>query len=259
MIRRQGISLLAWGSAIGLFLVALIAPRVCRAKVTQVITFNDYPFPAVLLSTPPASLLKGALTGQVSVFDELTDFVLPSDLHTDTNGWGHGIPGLYSTPSTTFPGVIPAGTVVSSFMIHFDTAGGAFDPDTAACEVVTDENIIGAIFSDSNLDLSDGIVGSSSTTYPNGYQYRGATVDPLEGNDSLEIGVPGDVGIGFSRTVTALSLEVGGAVDEVRIITAPVPEPASAILAAMAAAGLMGLALPRCRRGGRWLRYDASA
>ena len=235
---------------LGLLLVVVVlgAPCACFAVVIQVDSLNN--IPATLLTSPPASLLKGQLTGQAYVFDELTDFVLPTDLHTDTNGWGHGIPGLYQTPSTPIlmPGVIPAGTRVSSFMIHVDSLGGPFDPDIAALRAVTDENIIGAIFSDSLLDASDAIVGNPSTIYPTGLQYRGATVDPLEGTDKVEIGVPGDIGVGYSRTVTALSLEVGAVLDEVRIITAPVPEPASAALALAAAVALFGMTAVRYRR-----------
>ena len=218
-----------------------VMPQFCQAHVTNVVSLNPPVQLGGFLIPAPLTAADNQLVGAGYVFEEQNDIVLGVPLQTDTNGFGHGIPGAYQTSSSGIlqTGVIPAGTVVSSFMIHFDVLDGSF-PDSAAFKVFTDEHIIGAIFSDNLLDASDLIVGAPGTSYAHGVALRGATVDPTEGMDVV-IGVPGDLdpGVGFSNTVTVFSLEVGASLDEVRIITSPVPEPTSGTLALLA--GLFGM------------------
>ena len=218
--------------------MVLTAARVSHASVVDVTTLNPQ-IPALLVPAPP-SVANNAVLGSAIVFNEQKDVVLSAPLYTDSNGFGHGIPGEYQTGiDSRQPGVIPAGTRVSSFMIHFDIIPAPFGPDTASLILHTDENIIGVILSDNLLDASDPIVGAPGTIYPTGLALRGATVDPTEGNDDIVVGVPGDLGVGYSRSVFVRGLQVGAVMDEVRIITAPVPEPASGILALTSITGFL--------------------
>ena len=123
-------------------------------------------------------------------------------------------------------------------MIHFDHIPSPLNfVDSAAFNVYTDEDIIGVIVSDDLLDESDLIVGAPGTIYPHGLALRGTTVDPLEGNDDIAVGVPGDIPAGYSRSVFVLSMEVGAVLDEMRIITMPhVPEPPTWLLLSAGAA-----------------------
>ena len=141
------------------FVLLLAAPRFCQAHVTNVVSLNPPAQLGGFLIPAPLTAADNQLVGAGYVFEEQNDIVLGAPLQTNTNGFGHGIPGRYQTSSAGIlqPGVIPAGTVVSSFIIHFDILDGTF-PDSAAFKVFTDEHIIGAIFSDNLLDASDLIV-----------------------------------------------------------------------------------------------------
>jgi hypothetical protein len=213
--------------------LAALVPSLCDAHVTSVVATNDHSQFGGSLIPAPASVADDVLVDHGDVFEEQNDVVLGVPLHTDTNGFLHGIPGRYTTGIVVLdPGVIPAGTTVSSIMIHFDhvPAPLAFT-DSAAFNVFTDEDIIGVILSDDLLDESDLIVGAPGTIYPHGLALRGTTVDPTEGDDDIAVGVPGDVVGGYSQSVFVLSMEVGAVLDEMRIITTPhVPEPPTASL-----------------------------
>ena len=211
----------------------------CEARVISVVPTNDHTQYGGSLIPAPSSVADDVLLDNGDVFEEQNDIVLGVPLHTDTNGFLHGIPGRYETGLDVLnPGVIPAGTTVSSIMIHFDHIPSPLNfTDSAAFNVYTDEDIIGMIVSDDLLDQSDLIVGAPGTIYPQGLALRGTTVDPLEGDDDIAVGVPGDVAGGYSRSVFVLSMEVGAVLDEMRIITTPhVPEPATLSLLLSAAA-----------------------
>jgi hypothetical protein len=251
-MRRRSFVCRAFGVLVLLSLVALAVPQKCAAHVTSVTSLN-YPeqFGGSLIPAPP-SVADNVLLDNGDVFEEQNDIVLPVDLHTDSDGYGQGIPGRYITGSDILhPGVIPAGTTVSSIMIHFDHIPvQPFDAvDSAAFWVITDEPIIGVIVSDDLLDDSDAIVGADGTIYPHGLALRGTTVDPTEGDDDILVGFPGD-GPNGSYSVVVYSMEVGAVLDEMRIITSPVPEPTSAMLGVVAAATLLGFGAVRSKRTG---------
>ena len=141
---------------------AAMGLRLCEAHVISVIPTNDHTQYGGSLIPAPPSVDDNVLLDNGDVFEEQNDIVLGAPLHTDTNGFLHGIPGRYVTGFDVLnPGVIPAGTTVSSFMIHFDHIPSPLNfVDSAAFNVYTDEDIIGVIVSDDLLDESDLIVGT---------------------------------------------------------------------------------------------------
>lgn len=211
----------------------LLASAPAVASVTSVVPFNATP---ATLIAPPLSAADGALFGGAFVWEERTNTPLILPLAVDSFGFGVGIPAGFQTATfSTHPGVIPAGTVISSFILHFDTQTN-LTPGTAAFQVQTDQDIIGVIIKDATLDASDALVAAPGTVYPLGLNLRGTASDPLEGLDNVFVGVPGDLALGYSRTVTVFAMDVEGALDEVRIITTPhVPEPVSAIFVGLVA------------------------
>jgi hypothetical protein len=142
---RKGV--LAWW--LGAF--AVLAAVGASAAVAAITSTSG----AVVKIAPPASVVAGALQSdtQISAFDEQQCVTLTSDLQLDVTPGGG-------------PGVIPAGTSVSSQFLHFDPATSD-DFVTLSGSITTDAAIIGAITSEANLDASDSL-GAPGTTYPTG-------------------------------------------------------------------------------------------
>jgi hypothetical protein len=126
---------------------------------------------AVVQIAPPASVQDGALQSdtQIRAFDEQQCVTLTSDLQLDFSVVGGS-------------GLIPAGTSVSSHLLHFDPTGSANVTLTGSMSV--DAVIIGGIITASGLDASDAAVGAPGTAYPTGDAARG--LDAFQG-DSVTI------------------------------------------------------------------------
>jgi hypothetical protein len=169
---------------------------------------------------PPTSVEEGALedSGTAVIFAERQRFLLASDLSVDATNPGaevnaSGIGGD--------PGLISAGTLVDSYLVHFDPVGQPTDLNVTAAWSVGFEStnrILGLIYSDALLDASD-FLGAPGTAYPTGLEFRGTT-GSSEGNDSL-----------LWSQFTAMSglQSVTVAVDQVRVIVAA-SEPVSVLL-----------------------------
>ncbi len=228
----------AWRT-IAVALAALAAGlATARADVVLVNPITAH-FNANLVPAPP-STVQEALYGGANVFEEQHDVLLGAPLQVDISD--PGIPGVYSTGDSYAPGVIPAGTRVSSFFIHYDTPG--VNVGEGEFLINTDADILGVILTDNLLDASDPILGNAGTIYPTGLQLRGTTSDPTEGNDKVTVGFFNDV---TSRTLI-INMQVGAVLDQIRVITA-VPEPSGIVLAAMALGSLALFA--RRRRGAK--------
>lgn len=174
--------------------------------------------PNLLQIAPPASVMEGALEDDINavIFRERANFVLPQNLSVDATNVGTTI---FPDGSGGVPGIIPAGTPVDSFYIHYDPLGQQQVIETVqwALAFQPADTILGLIYSDSRLDASDFL--GSGTLYPNGVQFRGTT-GALEGPDDIMFLTPSDV----SSTQTATVV-----VDHIRVILA-VPEPAAGVL-----------------------------
>lgn len=184
------------------------------------------PAQAVIISTTgamteitgPVSLLEGDTESstEILILDEgLT--VLPGDIFVNAVGVGTHM-GSSGTPV-----VVLAGTLVQTYIVHFDPVGAGFATATGSVFFEPGEMIVGIQTHTPLLDFSDAAVGSPSVTYPTGLlEFR--AFETLPGTDSVTI-MPGLGSASF--TVYA---ELG--VDQARIVTLPtvVPEPSTAAL-----------------------------
>lgn len=153
-------------------------------------------------------------------------------------------PGHYSAPShlagvkansgTPFP-VVPAGSTVDSHFLHLDTRSG---PRLEGF-VRFSTDIVGVIFYDPDkvlFDPTDILLGDPNTVYPDDVKMR-----------HLELAGGGDwVSLSEDRRALTFSMKDGSCgFDQIRIITAPIPEPHGLLL--FAAGGLVVLTAVRRR------------
>ena len=162
-----------------------------------------------VVSTPPSSVQLGRFVSDTNIqaIKEST-LSLESDLDVEIT-----TPGIYSTtPVRPFPiptpGVIPAGTPITSYLIHQDTSTtlGLTGSITFSAE------ILGVIYSDSALDATDALLGATTTVYGTTETHRGA-LDSIQPEDRLEFSTD-------RRTLTFHLNRTGGATDQYRVITA---------------------------------------
>jgi len=123
------------------------------------------------------------------------------------------------TPGS-FPGdplstdVIPAGTKVSSYLLHADRVDAAGQPPLVVNgSVEFEEKVLGLIILENSLNTSDGILGASAINhyYPTGKIRRGIE---LNGSDLVQ----------WSGDIVEFGFEMGSIMDQVRIITVAEPE-----------------------------------
>jgi len=122
----------------------------------------------VTLIAPPPSVLLGDLESDTTMFafDEQQCVRTPVDIIVDITG-----PGTYDDQSKLTPGVIPAGTLVSSHYVHADKVGDDLPPIDLEGSITTDADILGIAINKPALDASD-VLGAPSTVYPTGRSYR---------------------------------------------------------------------------------------
>jgi hypothetical protein len=179
---------------------------------------------AVLIAPPPSVVLNALESDtEARAFNERDDLALTAGLRVDIT-----IPGLYDMNTDLTPGVIPAGTVVSSHYLYSDPVSTAARVFEGAIEF--DQPILGIIISRRGLNESDAFLGALGTTYADN-DARGLEL----GNDRLRLEV--------SRTRVVFRFSTAGFTDDIRVIT--IPTPGSAGIACVAAIGLV--ARPRRR------------
>jgi hypothetical protein len=155
---------------------------------------------AVVKIAPPASVVDGALESdtEIRAFDEQQCVTLTSPLQLDFSAVGGS-------------GLIPAGTSVSSHLVHFDPTG--VQTITLSGSITTDATIIGVMTTQAGLDASDSL-GAPGTTYDTGENDRG--LDAFQGDS---VTVSADL---LTATVT---LTDRFHFDQVRVITRCAPPP----------------------------------
>jgi hypothetical protein len=135
----------------------------------------------------------------------------------ELNVYGVGIHGDDPPPYL----VVPAGTRVQSYLVHFDPVGSSFATLTGAVFFDPGETIIGIQTHTPLLYTTDGPLGDPLATYPGTFDaFRG--FETLPGPDSVTL-PPGLGSASFT-----LFAELG--VDHARILTVPVPEPTSFVV-----------------------------
>jgi hypothetical protein len=177
---------------------------------------------------PPPSVLEEALvsTTTMSVFQERENYSLPAALNVDILGVGRGD----TDPITPAPlaGMIPAGTRVDVYFVHFDRPEDTFGALFGA--IGFDAEVLGVIHTDDGLDNSE-FLGVAGTSYPTGLSERGMA-QTIEQFDWVEV-VNAPMGPPVSVRINSA---VDVVLDQVRIITVAsiVPEPATTSLIVVA-------------------------
>ncbi|MER3440728.1 MAG: hypothetical protein C4296_05060 [Gemmataceae bacterium] len=157
-------------------------------------------------------------------FLERGSFVLPSNVTVDAV-----TPGLYDQTSD-LPSpkpVVPSGTLVDVWLFHSDPVSGTRIYDAI---VEFDVPILGVMVLRVTLRATDGTLGHPGTQYPTG-SFTGLELGP--NNDLIEIVNPFKIRFHF---------ETSTVVDQTRVLTGVIPEPASILLMGV---GLVTLHLGR--------------
>ena len=131
----------------------------------------------VQIAPPPSVTFdggNGALESNdhMFTFDERQNVTLATDLPTDISQPGTYGPDCSCNPLT--PGMIPAGTTVSSTFVHADPVGTPDKPNVLQATIVTDSDILGIEVCGNasphcgvnGLDISDPVLGAPGTLYP---------------------------------------------------------------------------------------------
>jgi hypothetical protein len=176
--------------------------------------------------SPPPSVMLGALQSQTNayIFKESTE-TLSAPLAVDID-----VAGTYNNSNPNAPGVIPAGTTVTSYFITHESVNNAFS--TVLGFAISPDKILGIITTDAGLDATDSVLGHSGTLYPTGLAFRGLEMPYSITPDAVTLG-PSYLTISFTSNTAAV-------LDQIRVITvAQIPEPTSLCLAGLG--GLLAL------------------
>lgn len=129
-------------------------------------------------------------------------------------------------------GSIASGTEVDSYNIYFHHESDSSNWKTASGSITFDSEIVGLVWSKSNLEASDSILGASGTPYAQVGKWRG-----LEATDNADLSGLSDFFVSGGGKTLNLSFNVRSlGFDELRVVTAATPEPLT-ILGASTAIG----------------------
>src|SRR5262249_41334307 len=116
---------------------------------------------------PPASVvLSAAESSQVMLYQEQSNFVLPSPVSVDLS-----LPGLVAGKGSVSPATIPAGTPVDCYLLHYDPPGP--NGTVQNIKVAFSGKIIGVICLTAPLCASDSVLGNPDTKYDENLGARG--------------------------------------------------------------------------------------
>ncbi len=221
------------GSAFALFMVALLVAFTRTAAATPTITGD------IELIALPGDLSLDQLESEdkIRLMLESTAVMLAASLQVDRVSVG-----TVDDAGDIEAASLPAGTFIAeTWLLHFDRPGNPSDPVVRAGSLVFDSPILGVIFTgafygSNSLGASDGVLGQATTLYA-GESLRGIEFPQT-------FGVLDTFTISADRKTLDLSLTNRTVLDELRVLvgveTAPVPEPAAAVLV-LAAGSLLTL------------------
>jgi len=196
----------------------LLLTAVAQAGVTNILNDGSLTGPG----TVQALIVdKGQLTGSLvmdgaaaensaQIFLESTNVVLGSDL------------------ALTDGGIVSAGSIVNSYIVHFDPLGAAASPVWEAKGTITfGEQVLGVIYAKnatstySLLTDSDNTVGLGSAYYNTNTYHRKFEIPQATYQDVAQ----------FAGSSVTVNMFTNSSMDEVRIITQGIPAPGALILA----------------------------
>jgi len=159
--------------------------------------------PNVVEIEPPMSTVFNDLEDNKLIrgFRERVCYKLPTNVTVDISE-----PGRYSKNYAKTSKVIPAGTLINCFFLHFDSIGGQSAQSSG--QLSFDSEILGVIVTDESLDATDKVLGARGTTYETGRNNRG-----FENNAEIVV-LEQD-----RRTFTIERFKISFPGEEVRILT----------------------------------------
>lgn len=186
---------------------------------------------AMVPIAPPPSTLPGALQSQTDAYLFLeSSGVLVAPLSVDISS-----DGLYNNASPGSAGVIGPGTFFSSYLIHHESVNFAFSAVFAT--YTFPDPVIGIITSDALLDASDAALANGGTLYPNGLAFRGLELPYLITPDS--------VFWAGNQVFISVVTNTQAVLDQMRVITSPIPEPSTLWLATIALGSMLWVGVRR--------------
>jgi hypothetical protein len=204
-------------------IVSAVAPLALAAAASAAIT--SVSGQAVLIA-PPVNATYGSLPGPPVMCWNEQSGVSSTAVLVNTVGNGTFTGGSY--------GPTVAGGVFDSHMLHFDASTGVA---AAQGSVTFNGNIVGVIYENNLLDISDGPLGFGGTTYATGDPFRSMT--SILGTTSYSVS-----GNTLNFTLWANSSAAWpNKMVQLRVLTDAVPAPGVAALL-----GLAGLAGRKGRR-----------
>lgn len=186
------------------------------------------------LATAPASVDIGDLESNTNSFFflEQTSVILPNDFPVNIVS-----PGSYNGLPLTAVNLLPGGTLVDSYFVHFDPVGSPTGSDPASFSeggISFGQDVVAIITQDGLLDNSESLgFGATGTLYPTSASAPGRGVDSPDA-DTIQLSPD-------RRTVSFL-LAARSPGDQMRILVAsPIPEPNTLVLfAVMVVTSMLG-------------------
>ena len=185
----------------------------CHATAAILVTGGD-----VVVVSAPADTRIGRLESntEIKLFFERLGYELPVDVQLDIT-----LPSTVPVPDNQTPGVLPAGSMVNSYMAHFDPVGKPAGTGVDVEGSVTfDEMVLGIIGRSPSLLQTDFVLGNPSTIYPRGSHkvMRRIEFDPGDAGPATR----DTVSLSSNRRTVGLDLHSGHSLDQARIVTAAV-------------------------------------